>query len=310
TTTKKTFFFFFLHHSLKFLSEILASSSLCDFVVVIVWAKVNFMRRVVAKSVLSIRRTPRWTAAHFATSHFLLNDVTAPHDVRGENQTRNEGRVKPWRHQRGGGPKGGTHGHSGPVKDRFPPILTDLSDPRRRLAILLDASSVEPRVFYNTVLPAAKKVGVPVLVRIFAVQLSSEWESHVAGSDGTQMSGRDLSSSSGAEAREKMKTNNEKEKEEGRTIGNTSLCPPVEFFRVERFIPVSMQMEADANHIFDFRRQNKIEAVCFVCTEVDRGVFEGFLPNIAGNGFNQYVLDELGMAKEVLEDGRSADGSP
>ncbi|EAN89073.1 hypothetical protein C3747_13g460 [Trypanosoma cruzi] len=266
------------------------------------------MRRVVAKSVLSIRRTPRWTAAHFATSQPLLNDITVPHDVTGENQTRNEGRAKPWRHQRGGGPKSSTHGHNGPVKDRFPPILTNLSDPRRRLAILLDASSVEPRVFYNTVFPAAKKVGVPVLVRIFAVQLSSEWESHVAGSDGAKMSGRDLSSSSGAEAGEKTKICNEEQEE--RTTGNTSSCPPVEFFRVERFIPVSMQMEADANHIFDFRLQNKIEAVCFVCTEVDRGVFEGFLPNIAGNGFNQYILDELGMAKEVLEDGRSADGSP
>ena len=27
-----------------------------------------------------------------------------------------------------------------------------------------------------------------------------------------------------------------------------------EYFRVEKFIPISMQIEADAQHIFDFRR--------------------------------------------------------
>ncbi|KAG8347282.1 hypothetical protein TRVL_01886 [Trypanosoma vivax] len=186
---------------------------------------------------------------------------------------------------------------SGPVKDRYPPVTTDLSDPRRRLALLVDATGVSPRVFRNTVLPAALKVGVPVLVRVFAVQLSGEWESLVAGSGHAGCSGTTEGGS-------------------GEVVGGETsedkgpVCPPVEFFRVERFIPVSMQMEADANHIFDFRQQNKIEAIAFVCSEVDRGLFEGFLSNIAGNGFNQYVLDDLGMAKEVLEDGRSANGVP
>ncbi|ESL10821.1 hypothetical protein TRSC58_01439 [Trypanosoma rangeli SC58] len=265
------------------------------------------MRRVVVTSLLSVGRRPWWAAAHLSTSHPRLKAADVPRSVAGGIDAQSEDGLAPRRRQRSGNPKSSTHSNSGPVKDRFPPVLTDLSDPRRRLALLVDASSVEPCVFYNTVLPAAKKVGVPVLVRAFAVQLSREWESHVAGSDATRGLGCDPNNSGAVETAEATKIGNEKEE---RTIVSTPLCAPVEFFRVERFIPVSMQMEADANHIFDFRRQNKIEAVCFVCGEVDRGVFEGFLPNIAGNGFNQYVLDELGMAREVLEDGRSADGSP
>ncbi|ORC93370.1 uncharacterized protein TM35_000012470 [Trypanosoma theileri] len=213
-------------------------------------------------------------------------------------------------------PKRGNNisGKNGPVKDRFPPLLTDLSDPRRRLALLVDASSVTPRVFRNTILPAAQKVGVPVIVRVFAVQLSSEWESLVSGNDITKKGNIDdnnKSSSSSCSCVDRGDVNDTTGTEQETGVTSTALrCPPVEFFRVERFIPISMQMEADANHIFDFRRQNKVEAICFVCGEVDRGVFEGFLTNIAGNGFNQYVLDELGMAKEVLEDGRSANGAP
>ncbi|KAH9599037.1 hypothetical protein LSM04_006238 [Trypanosoma melophagium] len=199
---------------------------------------------------------------------------------------------------------------NGPVKDRFPPVVTDLSDPRRRLALLVDASSVTPRVFRNTILPAAQKVGVPVIVRVFAVQLSSEWEAVVAGNDVTKKSNVN-DNNSGSHSINQSGVNDTTGTEQEKGVTSTALrCPPVEFFRVERFIPISMQMEADANHIFDFRNQNKVEAVCFICGEVDRGVFEGFLTNIAGNGFNQYVLDELGMAKEVLEDGRSADGAP
>nr|CCC89735.1 conserved hypothetical protein [Trypanosoma congolense IL3000] len=210
------------------------------------------------------------------------------------------------RSQRRGGVNSG--GGGGLVKDRYPPVTTDLSDPRRRLALLVDASGVEPRVFRNTILPAALKVGTPVLVRIFAVQLSNEWESLVAGSG----SARRAPEADATDDSPGADTGSRNSGEAGGDVGGMTRtwCPPVEFFRVERFIPVPMQMEADANHIFDFRQQNKIEAVCFICNEVDRGVFEGFLSNIAGHGFNQYVLDELGMAKEVLEDGRSADGSP
>lgn len=254
------------------------------------------MRRVTAAPLAQLRRTLRWSPLHVATTPFILKNAAAPPPnaaERGDCDENNDddnpgggqrGKFAPRRRQRGGG-------DGGPVKDRFPPLAADLSDPRRRLALLVDASSVEPRVFRNTILPAARKVGVPVLVRLFAVQLSGDWEPLVAGSGGTAANSRGGSDDA--------------------ALGTTGTlpCPPVEFFRVERFIPIPMQIEADANHIFDFRQQNKIEAVCFVCGEVDRGVFEGFLPNIAGNGFNQYVLDELGMAKEVLEDGRSADGS-
>ncbi|KEG14593.1 hypothetical protein DQ04_00391150 [Trypanosoma grayi] len=256
------------------------------------------MRRVVTGVCSAGRRVPWWPTACVAAMQPLMQRAAFTRGVTETSGSSGVEKSKRRRHQPGGS--------GGPVKDRFPPVATDLSDPRRRLALLIDASSVEPRVFHNTIVPAVLKVGVPVLVRLFAVQLSSEWEKVVAGSDAVKKTeGGGSSSSSNALEKDHNATGNEVEAAEV-----TSGCPPAEFFRVERFIPVSMQMEADANHIFDFRRQNKIEAVCFVCSEVDRGVFEGFLANIAGNGFNQYVLDELGMAKEVEEDGRSADGTP
>lgn len=111
----------------------------------------------------------------------------------------------------------------------------------------------------------------------------------------------------------------------------------VEYFRVERFIPIPMQMEADAQHIHDFRAQNKVEGVCYVCTETDRAVYErvmtqqqqqqqptgaelSSLPESLQNQlraasmdsssvfFNQYLFDELGLVKEINVDGRLGDG--
>ena len=82
----------------------------------------------------------------------------------------------------------------------------------------------------------------------------------------------------------------------------------MEFFRVEKFIPVSMQMGADANHLFQFRQLNMTQAVCYVCTELERPLFEKYFDRLKGNGFNQYSFDEAGLGTAVVEDGRSTRG--
>lgn len=162
-----------------------------------------------------------------------------------------------------------------PVKDRFPPIGHDPNKPQRRLALLIDGSKVNCLSFCNTIEPAANLVGYPVLIRLFDTDLRSDWHNLVAnGGSFNRVAG-----------------------------------PPVEWFRVERFIPISMQMSADAQHIAEFRLQNKIEAICFVCNSLERTAFEQYFDNLSDTGMNQYCFDELGLGNSKLIDGRSEVGS-
>jgi hypothetical protein len=277
----------------------------------------------------------------------------------------------------------------GPVKDRLPPVPTDLADPRRRLAVLVDGTNPNlipgecttlahirrASPLFSTVLPAVLQVGVPVLLRVFAHQLPSAWEPLIAGSHNTSAyrvdgdAGNDLQgrreSSSAATAVDDADADAMKaaplqgssspsliplpgpssSSSSSSPVSSSSSssamqpCMQVEFFRVERFIPVAMQIEADARHLYELRSLNKIEGVCYVCHEVDRAMYVSLMQeqrsgsaalagllhqsdssssssrspgsNSVGTAafFNQYVLDEFGMADEMVIDGRSKDGS-
>ena len=262
------------------------------------------------------------------------------------------------------------------MKDRFPPVPTDLVDPRRRLAVLVDGSnsnlipdgctSLEQiyhrSALFTTVLPAVLQVGVPVLLRVFAHQLPSAWEPLLAGS----VSSADPTAQ--AEGREEGEGEGGVASRAPVAGQGPSLVPlpvpaasdtatlndalrsrvQIEYFRVERFIPVAMQIEADARHLYELRSLNKVEGVCYVCHEVDRAMYTSLMqeqragsaalagllygqeaagsqgssgrrPHRSSSSsseeavpsafFNQYVLDELGLADELLIDGRSKDGS-
>lgn len=258
----------------------------------------------------------------------------------------------------------GGHRH-GPVKDRFPPVPTDLADPRRRLAVLVDGSNpnlipggctavdqvYRTSALFTTVLPAVLQVGVPVLLRVFAHQLPAVWEPLLAGSSSSSTSATQGGSAS---AGHHTPTGSAGQPislvpllplqppppSSSSSTADAAIVPQVQFeyFRVERFIPVAMQMEADARHLYEFRHTNKVEGVCYVCHEVDRPMYislmeeqrtgsvelEGLLSEVRGKGrraeateekpakaafFNQYVLDELGMAGELLADSRSKNGA-
>lgn len=183
-----------------------------------------------------------------------------------------------------------------PIKDRSPPKAYDPQNPKRRLAVLVDASKVDADVFCRSVEPILPEVGVPVLIRIFDHHLSKPWKNLTAGHLSAAAEDAAKASAAGAALAVPQRT---------------SMSPTIEWFRVERFIPISMQMAADAQHIFDFRDFNRIEAVSFVCSELDRPYYEAtLLQRLKGKGFNQYLYDEMGLAMEMLEDGRSRDGAP
>ncbi|AYU75751.1 hypothetical protein, conserved [Leishmania donovani] len=251
-------------------------------------------------------------------------------------------------------------GGRGPVKDRFPPVPTDLADPRRRLAVLVDGSNpnlipggcttvdqvYRTSALFTTVLPAVLQVGVPVLLRVFAHQLPAVWEPLLAGSSSSAAQGGSASASphtptdGAGQPISLVPLPFQPSSSASSSTADAVIVPQVQFeyFRVERFIPVAMQMEADARHLYEFRHTNKVEGVCYVCHEVDRAMYislmeeqrtvsvelEELLREVRGKGrrteakeekaaaaafFNQYVLDELGMAGELLADSRSKNGA-
>ncbi|KPI84193.1 hypothetical protein ABL78_6751 [Leptomonas seymouri] len=237
----------------------------------------------------------------------------------------------------------------GPMKDRVPPVPTDLVDPRRRLAVLVDGSNsnlipggctsmdqlCRSSALFSAVLPAVLQVGVPVLLRVFAHQLPSVWEPLVVGNtDYARESSSTLKSSRGtSNAHPLSLIPLPPPPSEASSSPSADTAQPriqVEYFRVERFIPIAMQIEADARHLYELRALNKVEGVCYVCHEVDRAMYVSLMqeqrrgsaalagllqhdrPEATAEAaafFNQYVLDELGMADELLIDGRSKDGS-
>lgn len=238
----------------------------------------------------------------------------------------------------------------GRAKDRLPPVPTDLADPRRRLAVLIDGSNpnliptscttasqiCQTSPLFTTVLPAVMEVGVPVLLRVFAHQLPAVWGPLLAGNGGAAASTPSPSSASPLSA--------------PGLSAPTATVPPMqlEHFRVEGFIPIAMQMEADARHLYELRALNKVEGVCYVCHEADHAVYTSLMdeqrtasaelaklllqtnrdkksssfthaqPPQEGSAddgvavasfFNQYVFDELGAVGESAVDGRSKNGA-
>lgn len=177
-------------------------------------------------------------------------------------------------------------GDQAPTKDRFPPRAYDPANPKRRLAVLIDANKVEADTFCRNIEPALQTIGFPILIRVFDHDLTDSWRGLIGpGRLSTDEAIRQSSPQ--------------------RSVPGVAF----EYFRVEKFIPISMQIGADANHIFEFRSFNKIEGVCYVCTELERPKYELLFARIAKQGFNQYCFDELGLGSELLEDNRSRDGS-
>lgn len=222
------------------------------------------------------------------------------------------------------------------LKDQSPSIVVNTRDCRRRLAVLIDASNTsflhpsapstplptqpalegEPKVqwTYPPLLPSIRegieKVGVPVLFRLFAHRraLPSVWEPYCL--PWKQCQG--VAEPSTSAAPEKA----------------TSMII-MQHFEVEPFIPIPMQMEADAEHLFRYRSFNKVEGVCYLVKGAESGVWKEQTEAVAkiwekpdgtsdagekaemnsDRFFNQYVFDEMGLVSAVCNDGRSSNGA-
>lgn len=155
-----------------------------------------------------------------------------------------------------------------PTKDRSPPRLYNPNDPRRRLAVLIDASKFASPQALTALDGAIAQVGTPIIQRVFATELGVEWADLLTDK------------------------------------------PSYDWFRVEKFIPVSMQIGADAMHIGEFRHANQVEAIAYVVTQLEKHHFEQFFDRLKGTGMNQYVFDETGLVAQHCEDGREGDGAP
>eukprot|EP00796_Vickermania_ingenoplastis_P001436 gene1436-832_t len=248
----------------------------------------------------------------------------------------------------------------GPTKDRLPSPLVNPKDPRRRLAVLIDAGNTlfldptqpppsapgeaakeqddafsskereaeglqppgtgsDGRIAYPSLSPAVleaiEKLGAPVLFRLFAHDLPPAWAPF-----SQPWMNRIFASAEGGAQRY------------------------FQFFQVEPFIPVPMQMEADAEHLFRFHQHNAVEGVCFLVKGEDQKEWKERITSVvsrweaeslrreqqqqayhareethtslpsanAGAGsvfFNQYVLDEMGLISSLCLDGRSENGA-
>ena len=75
-----------------------------------------------------------------------------------------------------------------------------------------------------------------------------------------------------------------------------------EWFRVDSFMPVNVQLAADARHLVDYRKDNWLNAVCFVVSCEEVAPYTVLLENFRGMGVDMYVGDRSGLKSVVLGD--------
>ncbi len=145
-----------------------------------------------------------------------------------------------------------------PLKDRIPPPLYNADSkeqPSPRIAVLIDGSKVTPESFKRVAEAKLKTLGSPLIFRVFDVELKPNWQ---------------------------------------RVIVERGTKEGFEWFRVEKFVPVTLQMAADARHICNYREDNTIEAIAYVCTHVEGLLFEKYLSRVTG--VTQFLFtDEEGL---------------
>jgi hypothetical protein len=84
----------------------------------------------------------------------------------------------------------------------------------------------------------------------------------------------------------------------------------VEWFRVEKFIPVHMQLAADASHVGRFRADNATQGIAMLVNDAETAQYESYFTRPHLDGVNLYCFgDSKGLTKFVNVDGRTADGS-
>ena len=154
-----------------------------------------------------------------------------------------------------------------PIKDRFPPQGYNRLDTRCRLAVLIDASKITPNMYDKELLPVLMSNDSVKKDYLILLQRLFAHEISVDWK---------------------------------RTFPPFDKVP--EPFTVESFIPVTMQMTADAYHITEWRSDNKYGGLVFVCASEDRVCFELLTQRMAGHEMKHMILDSAGTL--TLHDGK------
>jgi hypothetical protein len=68
----------------------------------------------------------------------------------------------------------------------------------------------------------------------------------------------------------------------------------VEWFRVEKFIPVHMQIAADAGHIARFRADNQMQGVCLLVADAETGQYGAYLDRPELQDVSRFCFGEHG----------------
>ena len=141
-----------------------------------------------------------------------------------------------------------------PTKDRFPPRGYSAMDPRIRLAVLIDGSKVSPEEYKSSL---AVLLDGPQSKK-YVILLHRVFLYEITSGWRNPFS----------------------------EYGFTP-----EPFRVESFIPIPMQMGADAHHIMEYRDDNKYTGIAYVCASEEKSHFTRLVILMKGYGVHQLVLD-------------------
>lgn len=153
------------------------------------------------------------------------------------------------------------------VKDREPFPGSELRDGKLKLAILIDGEKVLAQTYAHKIeKELLKEVGTICLRRYFRYEKSQNWTS-------VFLEEETLGNNSGSGEHQNQNNNNKSQivdesssspRKTPITMSVTGLLGPPQYFRVDSFIPINMQLEADAAHIVEFRNENLTTGVVFV----------------------------------------------
>jgi hypothetical protein len=160
------------------------------------------------------------------------------------------------------------------VKDREPFPGSELRDGKLKLAILIDGEKVTAQTYAHKIEKELLKEGTICLRRYFRYEKSQLWTSLFLEEETLGNTGNDENINGKPQIDESASP-----RKTPITVSVTGLLGPPQYFRVDSFIPINMQLEADAAHIVEFRNENLTSGVVFVVDSKEVKNYEVLVQN-------------------------------
>ena len=186
------------------------------------------------------------------------------------------------------------------VKDREPFPGTELRDGKLKLAVLIDGEKVNPENYQKFAEKEISQSGTICLRRYFRYEKVPEWsslfhrgvsstsEAEVSG----EQSGMDKNNKTSTSGKTNTNTTSSLPRKTPNTASIDTLLGPPQFFRVDSFIPINMQLSADAAHIVEFKNENLVTGVVFVVAKDEVPAYETLIENnFLGQQVKMFVVD-------------------